>query len=139
LAFFGVEQKTKTLVERIENPQNTAEHLRKRRLQLKLKQAEVAILIGVSEDCITYWENNRSQPQINQYPKIIQFLGYNPFPLNENTFGGKIKKYRIEHGLSHKQLGKRLGVDPSTIGSWEDGKTFPSSLNLKKLQKEFIN
>ena len=119
------------------NPQHIAEHLKKKRLELRLKQSEVAKLIGISEDSVTLWENGKSLPQIKHYPKIIDFLGYCPFPTNNSTIGGKIKEYRINYGLSHKKLGKIVGVDASTICSWENNQTVPSSENLKKL-KELI-
>ncbi len=88
-----------------------------------LLQKEVAKIVGVSEDCITYWENGRSEPQIQFMPYIIEFLGYMPIELNTSTLGGKIKAYRIKHGLSHKRMGKILGVDGSTIGVWETKNT----------------
>jgi DNA-binding XRE family transcriptional regulator len=53
-----------------------ADHLRKRRFDLKLSQSQVAKFIGVSNDTITYWENERTHPQVTFVPKIIGFLGY---------------------------------------------------------------
>ncbi len=84
-----------------------------------MKQRDVGIFIGVSEDCITNWENNRSTPMIHSMPKIIEFLGYNPTELVNSDLSGQIKTYRIRLGLSHKKLGKMLGVDGSTVGAWE--------------------
>lgn len=139
MGFFDIEviAKAKPL-QIIENPQLIGEHLKKRRLQLRLLQADVANMFAVCEDSITGWENGRSEPQIQYYPKIIQFLGYNPFPVNTETLGGRIHKYRIEHGLSHKKFGKLIGIDASTIRSWEDNHTTPGHINLRKI-KEFIN
>lgn len=82
-------------------------------------QKEVAKLIGVSEDCITYWENGRSEPQIQFIPYIIKFLGYMPLEIDISTLGGKIKDYRVRNGLSHKKMGKLFGVDATTIAAWE--------------------
>lgn len=118
----------------LDNPSCIGEHLKRNRVALRLLQKDVAEIIDVSEDCITNWENNRSEPQIRHYPKIIEFLGYNPFPIEESTLGGKIKKYRIENGLSHKNLGMLVGVDSSTICSWENNLTMPSSVHLRKLK-----
>lgn len=84
-------------------------------------QKEVGKLIGVSEDCITYWENGRSEPQIQFMPKIIEFLGYMPIEIDTSTIGGKIKANRMRHGLSYKKMGELLNVDASTIGAWEKG------------------
>ncbi len=76
-------------------------------------------MLNVSEDTVTYWENNRAEPQIHLYPRIIDFLGYNPFPVDISTLGGRIYKYRVEQGISQKDLGKILGVDEGTIYHWE--------------------
>ncbi len=54
------------------------DHIRKRRIELNLLQRDVARQIGVSEDCITYWENGRSTPQRRFVTKIKEFLGYFP-------------------------------------------------------------
>ena len=82
-------------------------------------QKDVAKLIGVSEDCITNWENGRSEPQIQFMPKIIEFLGYVPIEVDTSTLGGRIRDYRIRHGLSYKKMGEVLGVDATTVGSRE--------------------
>jgi DNA-binding XRE family transcriptional regulator len=79
-------------------PVTIGEHIRKRRMDLGLFQKEVAEIVGTSIECITFWENVRSQPQIHFYPKIISFLGNYPF--NEvDTFSGKLLKYRHLKGL----------------------------------------
>ncbi|HEX5003167.1 MAG TPA: helix-turn-helix transcriptional regulator [Bacteroidia bacterium] len=99
-----------------------------------MKQEDVGKQIGVSTDCITYWENNRSKPMIHQLPHIVEFLGYDPFKVEEIGLAGQIKSYRIQNGLSHKKLGKILGVDASTIGAWEKNESI-SKKNLKQLLK----
>ncbi len=45
------------------------------RLDRGLLQKDVAKLIGVTEDCITNWEKNRSFPQKRYTKVIVQFLG----------------------------------------------------------------
>lgn len=104
-------------------------------MELRLYQTDVARLFNVSEDCITYWENNRSKPQINYYPRIIEFLGYSPFELDTSTFKGKIKEYRYVNGLSQKRFAKMMNVDPSTVRLWEEGKGSVSK--IKKLEALF--
>ncbi|MEI6575090.1 MAG: helix-turn-helix transcriptional regulator [Bacteroidota bacterium] len=102
------------------NPKTIGEHLRKRRYDLKLTQAQVAKIIGVTEDSITYWENERYFPQIQYYKKIIDFLGYNPFEFEIKTCGDKLKHYRYINGLTQRDLGKLIGIDPSTIAALEN-------------------
>jgi DNA-binding XRE family transcriptional regulator len=109
------------------------DHLKKRRIEFGLLQKEVADQLKVSEDTVTYWENNRVQPMIHHMPVIIQFLGYNPFVIERKTLGGKIKYYRYVNGLSHKALGKLLFVNASTIGSWEINEFAPQPKTHKKL------
>jgi DNA-binding transcriptional regulator YiaG len=124
-------------------PKTLGEHLRNKRIEMNLFQREVALLFGVSEDCVTYWENGRAQPFIKYYPAIISFLGFNPFlttePNTPTSLGGRIKRYRCEHGLSHKKLGKLLGVHASTVGSWEKGEFEPYKMTLKKIEKLLSN
>ena len=81
------------------------------------------------------WENNRAEPLIYNISKLIKFLGYNPYPTNSETLGGRIKAYRILHGLSHKKIGKLVGVDASTIGSWEKNEHVPKTKVLNRLKQ----
>ena len=110
-------------------------HIRKKRVDQEMLQKEVAELIGVSEDSITYWEGGRAYPQIQHFPKIILFLGYNPVKISDGTLGGRIQNYRITHGMSHKAFGKLIGVNASTIGAWESEKSKPALTHLKRLNK----
>jgi DNA-binding transcriptional regulator YiaG len=112
--------------------------MRKRRMDLGLFQKDVATLISVSEDCVTYWENERSEPQIQHFPKIIEFLGYYPLEKDTETLGARIKTYRYKHGLSHKELGKLLRVHGSTIGSWETNDRIPSKEKLRFLNQFLV-
>jgi len=56
-----------------------ADHLRKRRYDLKLLQKEVADMLGISEDCLRNWEKGRFDPMSRYHCRIIGFLGYDPF------------------------------------------------------------
>jgi DNA-binding transcriptional regulator YiaG len=100
-------------------PQSLGDHIRKKRMDLRISQGAVARHLGVSEDCVCYWEQNRNQPRLYQYPAIIKFLGYYPFDHETETFGGKIKRYKYEHGLNNEKLAKLLRVDETTVASWE--------------------
>jgi transcriptional regulator with XRE-family HTH domain len=101
------------------------EHLRKRRLELKLLQKEVALILGVHETTIWNWERDRSSPNLHHLPKVIQFLGYLPFQAQAETLGEKIVNSRRLSGITQKELAKRLGVDPSTLARWERNESRP--------------
>lgn len=121
-----------------EHPKTIGEHIRKRRMDLHLLQSDVSRMLNTCEDSVTGWENGRSVPQIRFYPRIIDFLGYNPFEASENGIGASIKAYRLTHGLSQKKLGKMLSVDGSTVCSWETGQTTPNESVFKEL-KTIVN
>lgn len=122
-----------------ENPGTIGEHIRRKRMDMRLLQSDVAKILNVSPDCITYWENNRAQPQVNYFPRIIEFLGFLPFELDPSTFIGKLKAYRLRNGLSHKRLGKILNVNATTIWGWESGERKPLKGMLATLNKIFDN
>lgn len=104
-----------------EYPQTIGDHIRKKRMDLKLLQKDVAEIFSVSEDSITFWENNRNKPQIKYYPHIIKFLGYYPFGLDLSTFKGRIEAFRFINGLSQKQFAILMKIDPRTALQWEKG------------------
>ncbi len=111
------------------------DHIKKKRLDLNLFQKDVAKLLGVKEESIYNWENNRSNPKIYLLPKIIEFLGYVPFELSNKSLGEKIMAYRKERGLSQRKLAELLSVDKTTIRDWESNKHMPSKKLLEGITK----
>ena len=107
--------------------------MRKRRLDLKLLQKEVARKVGVDEATIYNWENNRSSPELHYIPKVIQFLGYVPFQGQAETLGEKIMYYRRLHSITQKELAHSLGVDPTTLARWERNEGRPQRALLEKM------
>ena len=109
-------------------------HIKKRRLELKLSQRQVGILIGVDDEAIMCWETGITEPQIQFVPSIIEFIGYNPYAhLETKTFGGKIKLYRLLHGLSYRNLAKVLDSDMGRVAMWEKNKRKPKEPGLSQL------
>ena len=54
------------------------DHLRRRRLTLKLLQRQVAQQLGVNHATITNWETNGVQPGVKYMPAIIKVPGLQP-------------------------------------------------------------
>ena len=102
-------------------------------MDLKLTQKEVAEKLGVDKTTIQFWENNRVKPSLAQIPKIIEFLGRDPFEAKAESLGDRIYKYRRTHGISQRKLARLVGVDPSTIAAWEMAENLPKRRNLDKL------
>jgi len=136
LPFCGLEISAKIdSFQSIDSQSPIGEQLKVRRKRLNLRQSELAKLIGVSEDCITNWETGKNKPYITYYPKLIKFLGYNPFQVEVENLGGQIRKYRVENGLSQQDLAKLLNVNESTVFHWENGGHKPLPSKLKLLEK----
>jgi DNA-binding XRE family transcriptional regulator len=96
-------------------PETLGEHIRKVRIERELSQQEVGRLLGVSKDCVTFWENGRFKPVVHLYPAIIAFLGYYPFTHGTETMGGKLKQLLNCNGWNHKKGAEILGIDSGTL------------------------
>lgn len=116
------------------DPQTIGKQLLNKRMDLRLLQKDVAQMIGVTEESIMHWETERYPPQLQFYPGIIKFLGFNPFKVPVKTLAVRIKNYRLENGLRHKKMGALVGVDGATISTWETGKHSPQGNNLQRVE-----
>lgn len=94
--------------------------------------------IGVDPENIINWRVRGRQPHITFYPKIIEFLGYNPVPVNTDTLGGRIKLFRIERGLSQRAFAELSGLDESSICLWEKNEKHPLP-GKRKILEETLN
>jgi len=106
-------------------PETIGDHLRKKRLDLKLFQKNVAMTIGVDTLTVCNWENNLTTSRLRLLPKVFAFLGYNPVEIKGSTLVERIKQYRIQKGLSLRKLARELDIDPGTLARWERNVEFP--------------
>jgi transcriptional regulator with XRE-family HTH domain len=113
------------------------DHLRKKRLDLKLLQKDVARKLGVDKTSIHNWERGHTTPSLCFVPRIKNFLGYNPFEKEAASLGDRIKAYRRSLGLSRKALAKQMKIDPTTLARWERGRGRPSKEFLGMLVSFF--
>ena len=108
------------------------DHIRARRLDLKLLQKQVADQIGVHEITISTWECNATVPEVRYMPAIIQFLGYNPLPV-ANSLLERLATARRVLGLSQRKMAEQLDVDPATLLGWEAGRHHPTKKSLEAI------
>ena len=116
------------------NPETIGEQLRKKRMDSGLTQAKLAKILDVSTDCVTYWENNRSKPQISYYPRIHHFLGFNTTTFDETNIWGRLQTYRWRNGVSRRDIARLLKVDTSTVRAWEKGLNMPSQKRIDQIE-----
>lgn len=112
------------------------DQVRTRRLDLGLRQRDVADQIGVATSTVTNWEKGRTTPDFRVMPKVIDFLGYEPVDAARvPTRGAAIVQFRRSRGISQKELAWVLGVDPGTVGKWETGRGWPAGMLLSRIQR----
>jgi transcriptional regulator with XRE-family HTH domain len=94
------------------------EHLLKARLDLGIQQRDAARALGCDPGTLLNWEKGRVAPDVRFWPAILRYLGYDPRPAPA-AFGGRLRAAREAEGLSHRELARRLGLDPGTVAAWE--------------------
>jgi len=52
------------------------DRLRAKRLDIGLRQKDVALRLGVTEDSVCYWENGRVRPSERMVATILDFLDF---------------------------------------------------------------
>ena len=119
-------------------PQTLGDHIRKRRLTLKLMQSDVAVKLGVTESSVWNWESNTSQPDFRYLPAIIEFLGYNPLP-EPKTLAERLVRHRTSLGMSQKDAAAKIGVDPGTLAQWERSEREPGGAFHDKVKRFLAN
>jgi transcriptional regulator with XRE-family HTH domain len=113
-------------------PQTVGDHIRKRRLALKMLQKDVAEQIGVNKTSVFNWEANTSAPEIRYMPAIIDFLGYDPLRAAK-SWGERLVRHRTTLGMTQKEAARRLGVDQGTLAKWERGEREPAGAFLVRV------
>ena len=71
------------------SPTTVGEHVRKRRLDLNLRQIDAAKIIGCDEMTVVNWEKGHTQPSVNHMAGVVRFLGFQPLP-EWGQFGSEV-------------------------------------------------
>lgn len=99
-------------------PKTLGEHVRKRRLELRLTQKGAGECLGVNVFTVLNWEKGKRKPPIEAIPRIIGFLGYDPFP-KPTSHSEQLTALRRAMGWTVKEAARQLGIDPGTWSRWE--------------------
>lgn len=97
---------------------NPLEGIRAQRLERGLFQKDVARLVGVCTDTVTNWEKSRSSPDLRTFPRVLEFLGYDPHD-QASSAGEAVRHERERRGLSLPRAAAQLSVDPGSLRKWE--------------------
>jgi len=82
---------------------------------------------------VNTWENGHFAPDLRFVPKIIEFLGYEPFDVPPTTFPARLKAARVAAGLTRRRLAAQIGVHMGTVAEWERGEACPSGDRRQQL------
>ncbi len=118
------------------SPKTIGEMIRKRRLDLGLRQIDLAKILGCDEMSVVNWENGHRSPRVNSLAKVVEFLGFDPFA-GGDTVAHRLVNHRKALGMTQMEFAGQLGVDPSTLARWERGERRPSGQFATKVE-EFI-
>ena len=110
------------------------DHLRKVRLDRGLTQPQVAELLQVTTDTVTYWETNRNHPTPKYAKAIIAFLGYLPFT-ESPTLGKRFYHARLMAGKTQEEVAKMTGCDESNLRLIELERRKPRGQTMRKIEE----
>ena len=114
-------------------PKTLGEHIKKRRIELALRQRDVALLLKITNFTLINWERGQTEPPVKYWPRIMDFLGYCPYQ-EARSMGELLRLHRTHRGLSHRELAKLLRVDAGSLSRWERGKRRPRGKWLRVVQ-----
>lgn len=117
-----------------------AERIRFFRLRRNLTGYMLAEIIGMSRFAIMDYENNQSEPLLDDLKKIAIALDIEVDKLCDDyyrfldyPYTTRIKQVRIENNLLQRQLGEMLGVTRRAVERWEHGKNVVSRETWEQL------
>lgn len=88
---------------------------------LSNSQDEAALKLGVNDWTVLNWETGQMKPAIQFVPALVEFLGYDPEPVEEGTLAGRLIAKRRLLGLSQHEAACSFQIDPGTWAEWELG------------------
>jgi transcriptional regulator with XRE-family HTH domain len=104
------------------SPKTIGEMIRKRRLDLGLRQLDVANIICCDEMSVVNWEKNHTAPRVNHLAAIVRFLGFNPFQDGDTMHSDWSTTARRSASPKRTSLAKSKSIKaPWRGGSAENG------------------
>lgn len=98
----------------------------------------MALLLNVDAESVANWEKAATEPMVQHYPSIMDFLGYCPYR-RVTSLGERLLTFRTHAGLSQRAMAAGLGVDPATLSRWEQGEHVLKGRYLARVQAFFAD
>lgn len=82
--------------------------------------------------------SNREGILVYTFNIEVNLLEYNPkYPKNPKNFGEKLRKKRMDLGLTMRELAEKAGVSETTVYNWEIRNIKPYRRTEEKLREIF--
>lgn len=115
------------------HPRSIGEHIKKRRMDLKLLQREAADRMGISPTTLCYWESSGRRPEAHHLRAVHAFLGLDPYPAPDSMMT-RLAAFRNRNAMSAEDLARILGIKSTTLARWERGATSPTGHYFKAVK-----
>ena len=101
-------------------------------MDLGLQMVQAAKALGCQATSVANWEKSKTEPGTTHWPRVLEFLGYDPRPKKESV-GEQLRRHREGRGWSQPETARKLGVSASVLWRWESGQRKPKGRYLEKV------
>jgi transcriptional regulator with XRE-family HTH domain len=109
------------------------DRLRARRLELGLRQRDLAKQWGLRTETVAGWERGQTSPSIRQWPKLVELLG--PDVAGSDTDpAARLEAARRRLGLTRQEFATKVGLDEGSICRWAKGIRQPSQWMAARIE-----
>ena len=101
---------------------------------------DLADILGVGRSLVSNWENGKAVPHSGRLKRLSEWFAEdipNGLVKRDESISGRLRKRRLEWGVTQLELAERLGVSESTVSAWEAGRTLPKYSRLKLINGWF--
>lgn len=111
-------------------------YIRKTRKERGLVIADLTRLLGARHSNISQWETGIFAPSQKYIPRIIEFLGFVPWPCSpyQSTLSEAVRAAREIQGWRQVDLGAQAGISDRTVSLLERGQSI-SLQSITRLER----
>lgn len=111
------------------------DHIRRRRIELGLRQTDVGSLVGAPKPTVDAWERRGCRPKPETLNKVVAFLGYEPDQAaSPDDLVRQLIAVRRQLRLPASIAASMIGVSYGAVWTWEAGRRRPRGRSLARLR-----
>ena len=96
------------------------ERIRQRRVEWGISIGDLADILGVDRSLVSSWENGKAVPHSGRLKRLSEWFAEdipNGLVKRDESISGRLRKRRVEWGVTQLELAERLGVSESTVSA----------------------